>query len=240
METAIQIVIKTYGLEIGTKPNGEIGLKVTDAKAKKQIEEVKATIEKFGRENIMNEIKAIEKARQEAKEAKEKEYIKSANIRRFLVCKTDENYKRTYSFETLEIKGEKATVPQISTGVNYIEIAHETKTVEIVENKAGYMYGMNATAWEITAEEEATITEEQEPAAKKEKEEKEKQEAEKKAEEEAKINEKFAEAKITGKPVQIRKWSEHCNSPKEECSMDILTEFALPDGTTKITRTHTW
>lgn len=50
----------------------------------------------------------------------------------------------------------------------------------------------------------------------------------------------FAEARETGKPVVLRSWTEECNDPREECSLDIVTEYALPSGSTKITRQHTW
>lgn len=51
---------------------------------------------------------------------------------------------------------------------------------------------------------------------------------------------KFDEAKRTGKPVILRQWSDECNDPNEECDIDNITEYAMPDGTTKTTRTHTW
>lgn len=51
---------------------------------------------------------------------------------------------------------------------------------------------------------------------------------------------KFAEARETGKPVILAKWSEDCDDLEEECSMDIVTEYAMPDGSTKRKRSHTW
>ncbi len=51
---------------------------------------------------------------------------------------------------------------------------------------------------------------------------------------------KFAEAKRTGKRVEIRSWMVNCNDPREQCSLDHVTEYAMPDGTTKIERQHTW
>lgn len=50
----------------------------------------------------------------------------------------------------------------------------------------------------------------------------------------------FARARETGKPVVIRSWTEDCNAPREECSTDVITEWANPDGTTKTTRQHAW
>src|SRR5690606_35099455 len=48
------------------------------------------------------------------------------------------------------------------------------------------------------------------------------------------------EAKRIGAPVEIRHWAEPCNNPFEECSLDVVVEYAMPDGTTKIERRHTW
>ncbi len=51
---------------------------------------------------------------------------------------------------------------------------------------------------------------------------------------------KFAEAKKTGVKVLLRTWSEDCNDPAEQCSLDIVSEYAMPDGTAKRDRQHTW
>ena len=56
----------------------------------------------------------------------------------------------------------------------------------------------------------------------------------------AKTKAKFEEARKNGKPVEIRHFSTGCSDPKEECSMDIVTVWAMPDGTQKETRVHTW
>jgi hypothetical protein len=63
-------------------------------------------------------------------------------------------------------------------------------------------------------------------------------EATQKAEEE-KIR-KFETAKTTGEKVLLRKWTADCNDHREECNVDIITEWAMPDGTTKTERQHTW
>lgn len=52
--------------------------------------------------------------------------------------------------------------------------------------------------------------------------------------------EKFEEAKRTGEKVLLQKWTEPCNDPKEECSLDAITQYAMPDGTVKTVRHHTW
>lgn len=51
--------------------------------------------------------------------------------------------------------------------------------------------------------------------------------------------EKLAEAARTGQSVEVRRWTEPCNDGRRECSLDVVIEWALPDGTTRIERHHT-
>lgn len=60
-----------------------------------------------------------------------------------------------------------------------------------------------------------------------------------KANKEAKMKAKMEEAKRTGEKVAIRRWQESCNNSRKDCDLDNMTEFVLPDGTTKIERRHT-
>lgn len=53
-------------------------------------------------------------------------------------------------------------------------------------------------------------------------------------------NDKFSQARQTGKPIVLRSYSDDCDDPREECSLDNVTEYAMPDGSTKTTRSHTW
>lgn len=68
----------------------------------------------------------------------------------------------------------------------------------------------------------------------------EEEKARKKAEKEAALQEKFDEAKATGKPVIIRTYMVECSDPREECNYDNVIEYAMPDGTVKRTQYHTW
>ena len=63
---------------------------------------------------------------------------------------------------------------------------------------------------------------------------------EKAMKEEKRKQEVFAKAKETGEKQELNRWTEGCNDPKEECNLDIVTEWAMPDGSTETTRTHTW
>lgn len=63
---------------------------------------------------------------------------------------------------------------------------------------------------------------------------------ERKAKSKASNELKFLEAKTTGKPVVLKRWSEECDGSTEECDIDNLTEYAMPDGSTKVVRSHSW
>jgi len=64
--------------------------------------------------------------------------------------------------------------------------------------------------------------------------------ARKEAQKEAERKAKFEEAKRTGKPVELSRFSVECNDPDEECDVDIIITYAMPDGSIKEKREHTW
>ena len=47
-------------------------------------------------------------------------------------------------------------------------------------------------------------------------------------------------ARETGERVEIRHYATGCHDAQEECSLDIATEWAMPDGTIATTYQHTW
>jgi hypothetical protein len=52
---------------------------------------------------------------------------------------------------------------------------------------------------------------------------------------------RIAEARATGQPVPLRSWSEPCcERGRLDCDVDNLTEYAMPDGTTRVERIHTY
>lgn len=59
-------------------------------------------------------------------------------------------------------------------------------------------------------------------------------------EKEKRIQEAFAKAKETGRMQEIAHWIEDCNDPQEECDCDHMYKYAMPDGSTKTERNHTW
>lgn len=57
---------------------------------------------------------------------------------------------------------------------------------------------------------------------------------------EAERQAKFDKAKRTGKPVMLYKYTVDCNDTNEACDTDIIAVCAMPNGTIKKTRTHTY
>ena len=50
----------------------------------------------------------------------------------------------------------------------------------------------------------------------------------------------FEKAKQTGEKQLLNKWPEPCNDPKEECDVDIVYVWIMPDGSKTKSRHHTW
>lgn len=54
------------------------------------------------------------------------------------------------------------------------------------------------------------------------------------------VKAKTEEAKKTGKKALLRRWPGPCNDPGEECDLDMISEYVMPDGSRATTRAHTW
>ena len=65
-------------------------------------------------------------------------------------------------------------------------------------------------------------------------------EANYKEEKDAKRQAIFDEAKRTGQKQLLLQYSDNCNDPNEDCDVDICYEYAMPNGTIKTERHHTW
>lgn len=63
---------------------------------------------------------------------------------------------------------------------------------------------------------------------------------EKEKAEKERIEALFAKARETGEKQVIEQYSVPCNDPEEDCDIDIITVYAMPDGTRKTERHHTW
>ncbi len=254
MKTKINGLIKKFKIELATK-NGQEGLLVRGKPSAAEVAELKAL-----KPEIMAELKRraaerkaeIEVARAEAAarlEQKKREYLATADLRRCLIYRQDEFLNVTWSIETLAYSAEQDRYFRAEYGLsNYVALEHVTATMEKISQRGdSKFYGLECVAWEITDEEEAALLAEQVTA--KEKAEKEAAEAaEKKAAEEAaqkaaaeaERQAKFDKARKTGRPVLLEKWTEPCSDPHEECSLDIVQQYAMPDGSVKVERNHTW
>jgi len=63
---------------------------------------------------------------------------------------------------------------------------------------------------------------------------------EREAQRQKEIEEKFKQARETGKKVELERWSAECDDPSADCDIDIVVKYAMPDGSTKIERYHTY
>lgn len=247
MKTKINGLIKKFKIELTTK-NGQEGLLVRGKPSAAEVAELKAL-----KPEIIVELKrrAAEREAEAAArlEQKKQEYLATADLRRCLVCRQDEFLNVTWSIETLAYSAEQDRYFRAEYGLsNYIKLEHVTAMIEEISQRGdSKFYGLECVAWEISPDEEKALLAEQAPA--KEKAEKEAAEAaEKKAAEEAaqkaaaeaERQAKFDKARKTGKPVLLQRWSEPCNDPREECSLDICCQYAMPDGTIHTERNHTW
>ncbi len=68
---------------------------------------------------------------------------------------------------------------------------------------------------------------------------KERREAEAEAQAKAEREAKFAKARETGQRVLLSQFCADCDGSAYECSMDVVSVWAMPDGTTAQTRIHT-
>ncbi len=258
-EKKIQEAIKKYSLSLTTK-DGQDAIRVSKPPRSMKIqEELKAT-----KPEIIAELKR-QRAERDAQNAvreaeyarKQEEYAKTADLRRCLLCKEDEHYNRTWGIGTLvfvwkkEIYPEEKDVlrafePEYRKLMKYTALKHVTPTMNVAVGN-GVPYGLYGVAWEITPEQESQMVAEQGPVqveadrlAAEEKAAKEAAAAAKKAQQKAELQSKFDEAKSTGKPVVIRRYTVPCCDSNEECNMDIVLEYAMPDGSTKSEQHHTW
>ncbi len=78
-----------------------------------------------------------------------------------------------------------------------------------------------------------------ETARKQEQEKRAKQKAAQEAEEK-RVAAIFAKARETGEKQELHRFPIDCTDPGEECNVDIVTVWAMPDGSKSETKYHTW
>lgn len=226
--------IEKFNLQMAEK-DGVKGFRVMTKKvSNKQIEMLKTM-----KPEIMAEFELIKKENLEKREREIQEYIDthSASFRRVLIVIQDEYMNLHIEISNVIPSEDRVGVP--SFGADTILLKHLTPHMEKIMEQEGKMCGWGM-AYEVTSEDDRIIVAEQELAA---------HEAATKAAEEKRIGEEkkaekervaFEKARSTGKPVELSSWFEDCNDPKEDCSTDIVTVYAMPDGTKTTKRIHTW
>ena len=240
----VKNLIEKYRLSLFVKDGAEM-VRFGRKPSAKVLAELKSR-----KEEIIQELKNQIAERQAAAEKKRSDYIANSDLRRCLTVSCDENLNVTRRIETLifvERDGEvRAFRPSYGLeDVRFLE--HETSSMaRIVAERERTPYGFSGNAFEISEEEEFTLLKEQgaaavkaEEAAKKAAETAAKKAAEEAAKKAAETAAKFAEAKETGNPVELDRWSEPCDGSVVECDVDIVIRYAMPDGTTKVKRIHT-
>lgn len=243
----INELISKWNMKL-VEQDGKVGIQIQGKATPKQIEEIKASkdqlIEELRRRKAERDARDAE--RQARVEKEKAEYISTADLRRCLVLYQDEYFHTKAYIETLQFEDGRAWRAMYGVS-NHVSLAHTTETMDAVQTQDYIQYGMGGVAWEITPEQEAQIVAEQTPAAaeaekkavakaQKQAGEKAATEAKKQADRQA----KFDEAKVTAKPVLLRKWCEDCCDPREECNLDVHYEYAMPDGSVKHEWNHTW
>jgi len=242
-------LIKKFKIELGMK-NGIEGIKVFKKPSSAEVKELKKL-----KPTIIEELKATEDNKREKaieamkrgelkRKAYKKEYLATHLLERCLVCYHYET-SIEWSIETLDVTKEIAYKADYVTG--RIELPQMTNKMNEVSNRKNVQFGMAGIAYVISTEEEKEIIAEQivaqikaDEKAEFEKIEEEKRIAEIKKAKEEKIEATFGKAKETGKKQLIGSWSTECCDPTEQCDVDMHYQWAMPDGTTERTWTHTW
>ena len=222
-EARVNELIKKFSIRYGVR-NGVEGLEVHSPKG------ITPAIDKEIKENkpeILEEVRRIKEKRdrkiaeEEAKAAKEEKELRRAYLsgeKKFELI-----YKDHDGFPTWNVSGKVERELLGELGLTR-EVGYTTKLKDEAEEILGHEFTYQEAC------EYANPINEAKAAAKVEREKK----------EEKRVAEIFATAKKTGKPQELSHWTDDCNDPSEECSTDIVHLYAMPDGTAKKTRQHTW
>jgi hypothetical protein len=130
-----------------------------------------------------------------------------------------------------DIKAIEETVEKTRGRGNILQMLREKSTLSDRQT-ALYTDGWFEISNEDMMQIYETIIAKEDEAGKIEKAKHEKREEEKKA--------IFEKAKTTGERQVLYKTFDECDDPREECSLDEIVTYAMPDGTTKTERYHTY
>lgn len=209
----IEKLIDKFDLRL-IRRNGKEGIGVGRKATQKQMAELKAK-----KEEILAELKRQENERLEAEARKEAE--RQEEIR---AIREGEKTIKVRWYDGMHLNGWGVFGP----AAELLEEIGLAKPIagwgHCVDDKA-----VNALGKEFTYQQAVEYTQPAREAK-----------AQAKAAAEQEREEKYRQARETGKPVLLRKWTEPCNNPHEECSIDIVKAYAMPDGTQKTERVHTY
>lgn len=209
----IHEMIRKFNLELAVH-NGEEAIFVRRKLTKNQVEKIKSK-----KPEIIAELKtrkAAEDAREEAKRKAAVEELEAfKNSTKLIeVCYYDGEYLSGHCSygQAAKLLEELGLAKYVSGWGNLVDL----KFIDTVGEKFTYQQAVEYSQPARDAE------------------------AAKQATKEAARQAKFDEAQRTGEPVVLYHYADNCNDPREECSLDFVVVYAMPDGSTKTERSHTW
>lgn len=187
----------------------------------------------------VNAPKVKEKAKALLKEYREKMLEKA---RKQLTDETEIKLimDTSYSFITVEDVKYADELDEFKKGVKLIKETMKTDDIEkVLDRKHDEIdmgdYSITYTYHMIYAELKKIIK-----VAEQKKVEIEQRKQKHKTQKQKEIEEKFKQAREIGEKVELERWSAGCDDPTADCDFDIIVKYAMPDGSTKTERYHTY
>lgn len=204
---------KTFGMKAPSKMKS---LVLTDSSAKDATKKAKEILGKFEKEEAK---KAFESITDDAKVT-----LIFATDFSTVVCEDETAGKHEFF---------KMTAESIHKYLNTDEIEN---TLGRKADEVDFGDYVHKFRYEMTFDEYKKLAE----LAEKKAQEAEQKKLEKEKAEKERIKKLFEKARETGEKQVIEQYSVPCNVPEEDCDIDTVTVYAMPDGTRKTERHHTW
>lgn len=204
---------KTFGVKV---PAGKQYIVLTDPSAKDVTKKAKKILEQIEREEAK---KAFENLSDDSKIT-----MIFATDFTTVICEEETAEKHDF-FQTTKEKIHK----YLNTDEIENTLGRKTDEVDFGDYVHRFKYKMTFGEYKKLAE----LAEKKAQEAEQKKREKERAEKER-------VEAIFAKARETGEKQVIEQYSVPCNDPEEDCDIDIITVYAMPDGTRKTERHHTW
>ena len=247
----IEVLVKIVGIEgyaIFLRANGhEVYAEIRNIKGVDGYRVSKDGIKKLFNVNVkeyvllsnVNAPKIKEKAEELLKEYRETK-LKEARKQLTDETKIKLIMDTSYSFITVEDIEYADELDEFKEGADLIKETMKTDDVEKVLGRKHDEVDMGdysiTFTYHMTYGEFKKLVKE----AKQKKEEIEKRKQEREAQKQKEIEEKIKQARETGEKVELERWSVGCNDPTADCDIDIVIKYAMPDGSIKTERYHTY